>query len=567
MRAPASCCFLILACLSLARGAARSAEPPYPVFPYLPAVPEAPAIQPAQATSPPPPTPPPQTPPPPAPAPPEPLAQAPPPATVPATPFRGSLGPYGFTPNILGDLLGGNRSVAFFINRVEGNTFVNAFGSTNVTNVKIADNNSPEPRDRIAFRYNHFADGKQVTGIGDAPPIFDPSLGPAARTQTLQTSHYDLDSYTFSLEKTFFDRLLSVEVRLPINSGLSSHLDLSVGSILNMAPAEVSGMTVNGQPQRFLGYYNRATNQVLAIPANDPVALQQAMSAGYTERLTAYSVGRTPDQSRGSANTEFGDLAVVAKYAFFRSPCWLLSGGLGIGAPTGEDTRVRVTDYLGGKTSIFAEFQRVRDFTIKDQTWSLSPFLAFLATPTERFFAQGFVQVELPINSSAYTFTDTFPMVAGRLPASLGVNPVFSSGDIHEQSLLHSDVAAGYWLIRSPEARFFTGLAPTLELHYTTTLEDADRIQLPPDGSQRRIGNGGGTPAPGPVIGNAKNRLDLLTLTVGSTIEFARRATLATGFAFPLKGKDDRTFDWEFELQLNIYFGPTRAPSGSAPNL
>jgi hypothetical protein len=27
---------------------------------------------------------------------------------------------------------------------------------------------------------------------------------------------------------------------------------------------------------------------------------------------------------------------------------------------------------------------------------------------------------------------------------------------------------------------------------------------------------------------------------------------------FPLKGTGDRTFDWEFQLQLNVYFGGSR---------
>jgi hypothetical protein len=30
---------------------------------------------------------------------------------------------------------------------------------------------------------------------------------------------------------------------------------------------------------------------------------------------------------------------------------------------------------------------------------------------------------------------------------------------------------------------------------------------------------------------------------------------LAPAFSFPLHGGDDRTYDWEFQLQFNYYFG------------
>jgi hypothetical protein len=60
---------------------------------------------------------------------------------------------------------------------------------------------------------------------------------------------------------------------------------------------------------------------------------------------------------------------------------------------------------------------------------------------------------------------------------------------------------------------------------------------------------------PPPTVGNRNNRIDILDLTLGTTFEFAKHLTLATGFTLPMRGADNRTFDWEFQLQLNYYFG------------
>jgi hypothetical protein len=55
--------------------------------------------------------------------------------------------------------------------------------------------------------------------------------------------------------------------------------------------------------------------------------------------------------------------------------------------------------------------------------------------------------------------------------------------NIDEQSLFQFDLGVGYWLYRNPEGHRLTGLAPTIELHYTTTLDNADLITPPQEGS------------------------------------------------------------------------------------
>jgi hypothetical protein len=437
-------------------------------------------------------------------------------------------------PNIMGDLLGAGRSVSFIINRVEGAAFVNAQGSTNVTNPKVADNNSPLPQDRLYFRYNFFHDALSVTGLSSAPPIFDPTIqGFKVGTAT---KLYDVNAYTFGAEKTFCDRLLSVEVRVPFSTTLASRLDLSTG-------------TVTGTQSLTLG-------QILAArPGLPPGQIGGRPPPGPDPQVI--DVAPTPGNTLGRQDTEFGDMSVILKALLVEHRCWAVSGGLSVGIPTGNDTNVRVVDYLGDVRLNIDTVQRVRDFHIDNSTWSLSPFLAVLAAPSDRFFIQGFTQVDVPLNRSDVVYTETAPIVFTPFPTVPGtVVPPFTVHErIAEQTLLHVDIGTGYWLLHRQRPAWITGVAPTLELHYTTTLENADIVTLPRDPTFLVTAAGLQTPPP-PQVGNRRNRLDLLDLTVGTTVELSGGSTLAAGFAFPLRGGDDRVFDWEFLLQLNYRFGP-----------
>ena len=49
-------------------------------------------------------------------------------------------------------------------------------------------------------------------------------------------------------------------------------------------------------------------------------------------------------------------------------------------------------------------------------------------------------------------------------------------GKLTDQNLGFFDLGAGYWLYRDPDAPRLTGIAAITELHYTTSLQDADRI-------------------------------------------------------------------------------------------
>lgn len=464
-------------------------------------------------------------------APPAPESQLAPPENAPAgdTDILGELASLP-APNMIGHLLGAGRSISFFVNRSAGATFLNALGSTNLVNPSVADNNSPVPRDRVSFRFNHFADALSVTGASTQPPL--PIPGSATLQALTATRVYNDDQYTFAFEKTFFDRRASLEFRLPFSDTLAPNLDLTYGMLTSTRTKSPSRPEFQGQ-------------QV------------------YRDTVS------TPQNTLGHEATQLGNLSLIFKWLFLQRDWLYLSAGLAGTVPTGNDTHVRVTDFLGPNITE-VDTVRTRDFLIRNQTWALAPYLAGLVMPTERCFAQGFVQFDLPLNASAITYSEITQIAPSGLPlgAVNGVAPPFTVHDhLREQYLLQIDLGTGYWLLHRPEARWLTGFAPTIEGHYTTTLTRADVVTLPADAARHfSLAQNAfvASPAlPGPQVGNLRNRVDILDLTLGTTFELANRARLATAVSLPLRGADNRTYLWEFQLQLNYYFGAPR--SGRLP--
>ncbi|NQU23843.1 MAG: hypothetical protein HQ567_21385 [Candidatus Nealsonbacteria bacterium] len=111
--------------------------------------------------------------------------------------FGSAYGPPAPVPNMIGD---------FFEN---GSRFTGMTGPDATVMVaggdrrfKIVEGNSPIPTDRVFFNFNHFQNALQAADGND--PL------------------RSLDRYTFGVEKTLFDKRLSVEFRLPFAGGLNS---------------------------------------------------------------------------------------------------------------------------------------------------------------------------------------------------------------------------------------------------------------------------------------------------------------------------------------------------------
>ncbi len=527
---------------------------PCPAPPRVVVPPPAPEPRPPQP-EPRPPTPEPR-PPQPEPVPPEPTPEAP---DLPEDLQSAAAGGAAelFSPNMIGNLLRGYRGVQFSYVQAGDFSIANTSGAVNVRNTKVADNNSAIPRDRIGLRYNYFHNALDVAGLGRSPqlgrPITQAGGTPFRFNQVVPaTRSYDAHLYTFQAEKTLLGDRFSIEARVPFATTLNSDLDLVAGTLLFPDRPDV-------------------------VPLVPP----------------------SPERTLGNYDTEWQDMQVIFK-ALLWSNCkktFVVSGGTGLSVPTGEDLNVRVVDYsndvegdpvrpdgslafqdffvLPGNVvrdpNQFAFDQRTRQFRIENETYGLSPFLALAATPTERTFINAFTQVDIPLNRSRWTYRERDVDLEVQFDAQFaGQDPTqydrVLAGELRDQTLLQLDIGGGYWVFLDPKARWLNGVAAILELHYTTTLEDADLVTVQANRLRTQTGTGGLTaPEPFPVLGNVRNNVDILDATVGNTLLLGNRATLATALSFPLKRESDRTYDWEFQLQFNFFFGGLGA--GSPPPL
>jgi hypothetical protein len=132
---------------------------------------------------------------------------------------------------------------------------------------------------------------------------------------------------------------------------------------------------------------------------------------------------------------QFGDVSVIAKYAFYddRSTGNLISGGLMVTAPTGEDTYM-----VNGETV---------------HSTLLQPWVGTIWGLSDRVFVQGFSSIVLP-------------------------------SDHRDVTAWFNDIGVGYWLRRGEFDRFFHGIVPTAEVHVGTPLTnrgdgDINRVQFP----------------------------------------------------------------------------------------
>lgn len=484
---------------------------------------------------------------------------------------------YADNPNMLGDLLRATRNVTFPYNLAGDDSGSDANGTVLIRNTKVSENNTAIPRNRVSFRYNWFHNGAQVDGLRlqpfsenpggtigvplvGSPPQSDPTLiningrtvildSPDSRfgvapfegnrilrnqANVAASRNYDVHQYTIGWEQTFLDDNASLEVRVPFTNSVDSDLNLTA---------------------------------------------TRAFSEQFGEFRFVEPVGDT----LGGTDFELRDLQFVLKGVLYNSRSTVISSGLGVTIPTAEDVSVVTTDAIRVPadddlnpigdfptdlvgTGQVARFVRTRDIEIENETYSLSPFLAVASAPTDRIFFNGFLQVDLPIGQDNVRIrqrnVDTFLLDPTQIGSIVYDSPV-GNGKIRDQSLLHIDLGGGYWLYRDPEARGLTGFASLFELHYTTTLQDADVFEqqsqiIDARGNVLFVPRGAdgiGVERSATRVGNTSNRLDILNATVGGVAVINEQATLAIGAGMPLRTDGgDKLFDVEVQAQFNLFF-------------
>jgi hypothetical protein len=289
---------------------------------------------------------------------------------------------------------------------------------------KISEDNNPLPRDRIFFNYDYF---NHVPLNGDV----------------------NVHNFVFGFEKTFFDQLASIELRVPFAATLN--------------PDIVEGSTSN------------------------------------------------------SRDGELGDVFLAFKGLLWSTPVLNVAAGVGVSIPTGPDIKVALQDGT--------PLGRIRNDSV-----IVTPYIAYLLTPDDRWFFQNWFQIGFDANHDP---VDLNPALA----------TISSAGRIKDQTVLEIDAQLGYWLYKSSDNnRWISALAPFVELHYNTSLDNADSIQAASFSLQ-----------------SVNNRFDELNITTGVVAQIRDNCTIAFGAVFPLKGTGDRSFDYQLGLRANIFFGPTAA--------
>lgn len=201
-----------------------------------------------------------------------------------------------------------------------------------------------------------------------------------------------------------------------------------------------------------------------------------------------------------------GNLTVTLKKLLYADDDYALALGLATSAPTGDNADV---DFFGTQV------------TIENEAVHLLPYLALQATPDDNWFFHAFAQIDVAANGDGIRVDDGGGVSTARLV---------------EQTFLFLDAAAGYWWIRSdtPDASGLTGLASVIELHYTTTLNDAH------------------TPSVGFLnVGNIDNRIDVVNLTTGLHSEWNGDTAIRLAAVVPLRdARENRFFDFEFQFAI-----------------
>ena len=297
----------------------------------------------------------------------------------------------------------------------------------------------------------------------------------------------DINRFTFGLERRLTENS-SLDVRLPINSQLASDLTIS-----------------------------QTTGPVTSFPLND----------------TAVSVG---------------NLGLIYKFAFYQSENWYWSAGAALNLPTApnvnirtniDDSRYQNFDPAGKPVGSNFPFRFSMNTRLSNDTVNYTPFLASVFRPSSSTYCMTFLQLDVPLNpsridASGDTFVHNQPVSTFNL-----------QGRIDQQVLIRANLAAGKWLWQNDRNRIVNSFGLQGELHYTSSLNDADVV---------------GSPAPSFAngtefvrYGNFANRIDLLDTLVGvQTI--IRQTAITNGFVVPLRSGPDRQYDFEYSLSMNRRF-------------
>lgn len=219
-----------------------------------------------------------------------------------------------------------------------------------------------------------------------------------------------------------------------------------------------------------------------------------------------------------------GNLGLFLKRLMYRDEDYAISAGLGVRLPTGSDLEGEIHQ-LNQLTGLVDR----QTLILQNESVHIVPYLGFLASPGEDWFFQGFFDLDFAANGNGVL---------------LG-NPANYVGTYNEQNQMHIDLSAGRWIYQDLGS-YVSGVALVSELHYTTTIQDTDRLVLPTNPLTGPFANGD--------IQNLANRVHVLNATAGLHFQIGNLSNLRVGYVFPLRNQPNRQFDSEIQVSFNRYF-------------
>lgn len=331
----------------------------------------------------------------------------------------------------------------------------------------------------------------------------------------------------------------------------------------NVSETEINFLRNDLNIDRFTLGMERKVGDNLSLEVRVPVARELASTFEVVIDDFDPSRNTVPLSDRDG---EFGNISAIAKLRLFESERFLLSGGVALQLPTADDVAAPgdltqafasgVVDPFFGDIFVFHDLEF--EVNVKNETVNISPFLAWLWVPNNRLFHQGFLQLDVPTHPSSGRVRvagDVVGFVANPFPPPdfIFSTPIAVDVDapakLHQQTLMRLNMNVGYWVYQNPSAHFLRSIAALFELHYTTTLNDAniDRHELY---SYDFI-----IPSPSIDIslGNSANRVDVFNMVLGCASELGD-TTITNGFVMPLSTGDNKAFDFEYNLQVQRLF-------------
>ncbi|TWU03298.1 hypothetical protein Pla100_02160 [Neorhodopirellula pilleata] len=211
---------------------------------------------------------------------------------------------------------------------------------------------------------------------------------------------------------------------------------------------------------------------------------------------------------------EVGNVAFIGKASLFRGNDFMWVGGLGVSIPTADDTEITMDG-----------FDLVN---IENKTVQIQPFTSVLKRWGD-WTAQAYMQLDLAANGD--------PVHVNNNLNDPGLGTLEQVGVFTDSNLMHLDFSLHCLLYqRAQSDNGLNAVISNAELHYTTTLQDADLI------TQNTFD-----------YTALQNNFDIVNTTLGAHFVFGKKNDfiVTPAMAIPLRDGFDKQFDYEALVQVN----------------